>query len=160
MRRLFPFPLLAFSLFVMWVLLTGFSPGHVLVAAAVALLLPRVMLPLGWERPKIRFCRAMLTLARIVIADIIRSNIAVGKIVLMRRPDRKSGFIQLPVALRDPYALAVLAIILTATPGTLWVQHDPRRNVILIHVLDLIDEQQWIDLIKHRYERLLLEIFE
>lgn len=40
------------------------------------------------------------------------------------------------------------------------VQHDARRHVILIHVLDLIDEQEWIRLIKDRYERLLMEIFE
>jgi multicomponent K+:H+ antiporter subunit E len=30
----------------------------------------------------------------------------------------------------------------------------------MIHVLDLIDESEWVDTIKGRYERLLLEIFE
>ena len=30
----------------------------------------------------------------------------------------------------------------------------------MIHVLDLIDERVWIDTIKNRYERPLLEIFE
>jgi multicomponent K+:H+ antiporter subunit E len=32
--------------------------------------------------------------------------------------------------------------------------------LLMIHVLDLIDESVWIDTIKGRYERLLLEIFE
>jgi len=32
--------------------------------------------------------------------------------------------------------------------------------MLTIHVLDLIDENAWIRTIKHRYERLLLEIFE
>ena len=45
-------------------------------------------------------------------------------------------------------------------PDNLWVQHDARNNTILIHVLDLVDEDEWIQLIKHRYERLLMEIFE
>jgi multicomponent K+:H+ antiporter subunit E len=30
----------------------------------------------------------------------------------------------------------------------------------MIHVLDLIDEGEWVQTIKGRYERLLLEIFE
>jgi multicomponent K+:H+ antiporter subunit E len=31
---------------------------------------------------------------------------------------------------------------------------------LTIHVLDLIDEREWIRTIKNRYERRLLEIFE
>jgi multicomponent K+:H+ antiporter subunit E len=30
----------------------------------------------------------------------------------------------------------------------------------VIHVLDVIDENTWIQTIKNRYERLLMEIFE
>lgn len=160
MTRLLPFPLLSAALFGMWVLLTGFSPGHVLLAAILAVIMPRVMLVLGVEKPRIRFGWPMVNLAAIVLADIIRSNIAVGRIVLMNPPERKSGFIRLPVELESRHALAVLAIIISATPGTVWLQHDPGRKVILIHVLDLVDEEAWITLIHERYERLLRDIFE
>ena len=160
MRRLVPYPLLALALLAMWVLLTGFSPGHVLLGGLIALLISRTMLSVRPEKPRIRLGRAIVELAVIVTADIIRSNIAVGRIILFRTPQRKSGFIHLPIDLTSPYALTVLAIIITATPGTLWVQHDPDRRMILIHVLDLIDEEAWITLTKHRYERLLMEIFE
>ncbi|QNG43480.1 Na+/H+ antiporter subunit E [Sphingobium yanoikuyae] len=160
MRRLLPYPLLGLVLFGMWVLLTGFSPGHVIIAAAVGVLGAHIMRRLAPEPPRIRFGMAMVKLTTLVIADIVRSNIAVGRIVLFSTPDRRSGFIELPIALRDPYALAALAIIITATPGTLWLQHDARSHIVLIHVLDLVDEDQWIDLIKSRYETLLMEIFE
>ncbi len=159
MKRLVPFPLLAAALFGMWVLLTGFSPGHVLLGAVVALLVSRVMLMLGPEQVRIRFGPAIVKLAALVVADIVRSNIAVARIVLFRPPEQRSGFIEFPTELRSPYALAVLAIIITATPGTLWVQHDARRHMVLIHVLDLVDDDAWIALIGDRYERLLLEIF-
>ena len=53
-----------------------------------------------------------------------------------------------------------LALIVTATPGTLWVDFDRRRGTLLLHVLDLVDEESWIQLIKGRYESLLMEIFE
>ena len=58
----------------------------------------------------------------------------------------------------EPAALAVLACILTCTPGTAWVEYDSTANKLLIHVFDLVDEAYWIDLIKNRYERLLLEM--
>ncbi len=160
MNRIFPFPLLSASLFGMWVLLTGFSPGHVLLAALVALIIPRVMLMLQVEKPRIRLGWPVVKLAGIVLIDIIRSNFAVSHIILFAPKERKSGFIQLPIKLENRYALATLSIIISATPGTLWLQHDARSKVILIHVLDLIDEEEWVALIKNRYENLLMEIFE
>ncbi|CCW17274.1 Na(+) H(+) antiporter subunit E [Sphingobium indicum BiD32] len=160
MTRLLPFPLLSAALFGMWVLLTGFSPGHVLLAGLVALTIPRVMLLLKVEKPRVRIGWSMVRLAGFVLGDIIRSNVAVGRIILCKPPARRSGFIRLPIALENRYALVVLAVIITATPGTLWVQHDARRKIILIHVLDLVDEEAWIALIKNRYEKLLMDIFE
>ena len=37
---------------------------------------------------------------------------------------------------------------------------DAATGMLMIHVLDLIDEREWVDTIKHRYERPLLEIFK
>lgn len=160
MNRLVPFPLLAAALFAMWILLTGFSPGHAVLAIVIALLVSRSMLALKPEKARIRFGWAMPKLAARVTMDIVRSNIAVARIILLRPPARRSGFLLLPIDVRSPYALALFAIIITATPGTLWVQHDANRHVVIIHVLDLIDEQEWIRMVKERYEALLMEIFE
>jgi multicomponent K+:H+ antiporter subunit E len=85
----------------------------------------------------------------------------VARIVLgPRRSDVTSGFMNIPLEMRAPYGLAALAIIITSTPGTLWVDFDSARGVLTIHVLDLIDEEAWIATIKQRYERRLMEIFE
>ena len=97
-----------------------------------------------------------------MLADIVRSNLAVARLILTggRHGRRRSGFVEIPLELRDPTALAILAVIITATPGTAWMQYDARRDAVLLHVFDLVDEADWIALIKGRYERLLLEIFE
>jgi multicomponent K+:H+ antiporter subunit E len=95
-----------------------------------------------------------------VVRDIFRSNITVARIILRRERRMHSGFVAIPLALTDRYGLAVLACIITSTPGTIWVNYDSRANILLIHVLDLVDEQAWIDTIKQRYESLLLEIFQ
>ena len=65
----------------------------------------------------------------------------------------------LPLELTNLHGLTILACIITATPGTLWVQQDRASNILLVHVLELVDEEAWIRLIKQRYEKALLEIF-
>jgi multicomponent K+:H+ antiporter subunit E len=62
--------------------------------------------------------------------------------------------------MRDPYGLAALACILTATPGTVWVDYESTEGVMLLHVLDLIDEEDWIRIVKGKWEARLMEIFE
>src|SRR3546814_13666687 len=68
------------------------------------------------------------------------------------------GFVAIPLTLTNHHGLAVLGCIITSTPGTIWVSYDPIGNMLLIHVLDLVDEQTWIDTLQQRYERPLLEI--
>ena len=161
MTRIVPFPLMSVGLLVLWLLLTEtFSLGHVLLGSGAAL-------AGGWafaalEPPKAHLRRpgAILRLIALVLADIVRSNIAVAKVVLgFGRRHRTSGFVKIPLELRDPYGLAVLAAIITSTPGTLWVGFDDASGTLTIHVLDLVDESEWVRIIKSRYERPLLEIF-
>jgi multicomponent K+:H+ antiporter subunit E len=120
----------------------------------------------GWamttvELPRMRVRRpiTILSLAAHVVLDITRSNIAVARIILRSKPPPHAGFVRIPLDLQDRYALAVLACILTATPGTVWVDFDRATRILIIHVLDLVDEGDWIRTIKQRYERPLLEIF-
>lgn len=161
MRRLVPHPLLALGILAMWLLLNqSFSPGQLALGCIVAVLGARAMAALQPETARIRSAHTIPRLAAIVFADIVRSNIAVAKIVLLdRRRDRVSGFVRLPLDMQSRYGLTVLACIITATPGTIWVEFDRRANVLVVHVLDLVDADEWIRLVKHRYERALMEIF-
>ena len=162
MNKLLPFPLLSTCLFGMWLLLNQtFSAGHVLLGSLLALLGGWLLTALQPATGRVRNPRAIVTLAFLVLIDIIRSNIAVAVIILgPRHRSVTSGFLSIPIDMRNRYGLAALACIITATPGTLWVQFNPKKGILMIHVLDLIDERVWMDTIKGRYERLLLEIFE
>jgi multicomponent K+:H+ antiporter subunit E len=162
MTRLLPFPLATAGLFALWLLLSqAFSLGHVLVGGAIALIGGWALTTLQPPKVRIRRLGAILRLSSLVVADIVRSNIAVARIVLgLARRERRSGFVNVPLDLRHPYGLAALACIITSTPGTLWVSFDAANGTLMIHVLDLIDESEWVLTIKDRYERLLIEIFE
>ena len=162
MSRLVPYPLLTVGLVLMWLMLTQFSLGHLLLASVVAVAAGSSMRALRPERPALRRWRAIPGLLAIVAWDILRSNARVAWLILTdgRGGTRRSGFLHVPLRLRHPSALAVLAIIITATPGTAWLEYDQESGVLLLHVFDMVDEAEWLDLIQNRYEARLLEIFE
>ena len=162
MKRWLPYPLLSLSLAAMWLLLNGtLAPLHLAFGALLglggALALAELQAPEG----RVRRGSAIVSLAWLVLVDVVRSNIAVARLVVFQRARRRvAGFVEMPVEVRHPGALAVMACILTATPGTSWARFDARRRLLYIHVFDLIDERQWMERFKQRYERRLMEIFE
>jgi len=162
LTRLLPHPLVSASLLVLWLLLNQtLSFGQFLIGCVAALAGGRILTSLQLPKARIRRPGAFLRLLALVLVDVVRSNIAVGRIILgLAGQRRTSGFVNIPLDLRDPYGLAVLACIITATPGTLWVNFDAGEGILMIHVLDLIDEREWIRTIKGRYERHLMEIFQ
>ena len=156
-----PFPILTFCLMIMWMLLNGFTLGHLILGSLVGFVAGWALASLRPEKPRLKKWYLLPKLAAIVIVDIIRSNFSVARLIVMgqKRPD-SSGFILLPVQTENPFALAVLAVILTSTPGSAWLEYDSRNKTVLLHVLDLIDRDEWVAMIKNRYDVLLLEIFE
>ncbi|WP_292054482.1 MULTISPECIES: Na+/H+ antiporter subunit E [unclassified Brevundimonas] len=165
MRKVFqwvlPHPLLSVALFVVWLLMsTPFGNGHLTIAVIVALLVPQVMRVLEPERVRVARPLSVLRLLYRLLVDMLKSNWQVAQIVMGHRKGvRKSGFVRIPLQCSNRYALACLAIILTSTPGTAWVQYDRYSRVLLMHVLDLREGDDWQKIVHDRYERLLMEIF-
>jgi len=161
-RRLLPYPMLSLALLLLWLLLNrSLSPAHFVLGTCLAIGGGLILTALEPSAAHLRRPTALVILGWLVLLDIVRSNIAVARIILgTRLPTVTSGFVDIPLELRAPYGLATLAIIITATPGTLWVNYDSATGVLTIHVLDLVDESSWSGTIKGRYERWLMEIFE
>ena len=158
---LLPYPLLWVALTIMWLLLNSITPGHVLLGATVSLVACWAMASLRPAKPRLRNWHLLPRFFVTVLYDIVRSNIAVAAIILSgRKRGHRSAFMHVKLELKDPTALSLLAVVLTATPGSAWVEYESRESTLLLHVLDLIDEEEWRDLINNRYEKLLLEIFE
>jgi len=161
MRRWLPFPLLAVALTLLWLLLNEtVSPGAILLGAGLAIVATLLLRALDLPSLPLHRVAVALRLSMHVLVEIVRSNNAVARIIL-RASSRgtTSGFVTIPLDTRNPYCLAALSCILTATPGTLWVDYDSAKSTMLLHVLDMIDEQQWVTIVKERYEKPLMEIF-
>ena len=162
MRRWLTYPAMSALLLVIWLLLNQtLAPGQFVVGAILGVVLARIFRLLDAPTLRLRNPHRLVLLAARVSLDVVRSNYAVAKLIVRGQSRAvQSGFVSVPLRLTNPYALAVLACIITSTPGTIWVSYDAGRNILLIHVLDLVDEMVWIRTIRDRYEHLLLEIFE
>lgn len=162
MSRIVPYPLAMAALVLSWLMITNFSLAQLLLGSIIALGAVNWMAALQPAETRLRRWQLLPKLILIVLFDIIRSNIAVASLILTRgrHGGRQSGFIDIPIDVRHPTALAVLAVVITSTPGTAWIQYDSARGTLLLHVFDLVSEDEWIDLVKNRYEHLLMEIFE
>lgn len=161
MTRFLPHPLLSAALVLMWLMLTRFSLGNLILGSVLAVLAGVALARIEPKAPRIRSWRALFRLIGIVSVDIVRSNWAVAWLILSngRGGERTSAFVSIPLRLQEPVPLALLAIILTATPGTAWLEYDREAGTLLLHVFDMIDEEEWRILIRDRYEALLMEAF-
>lgn len=162
MKKILPAPLLSAALFVLWLLLNRtLGAGHVLLALVLALAIPLLTAGLRPVPVRIRRPGVALRLLCRVAGDSVRSNIAVMGLLL--RPGSRRhppGFVQVPLDLRDPNALAALAMIVCLTPGTAWAELSLDRATLLLHALEVDDASAMAAQIKARYERPLMEIFE
>ncbi len=160
MRRLY-FLILPTLLFVLWLVLNeSVSAGQIALGIALALWFTWAASRLRPLHARPRHLWKVIPLFLHVTFDIIKSNIAVARLILNPRPnDFSPGFIMIPLTMRDPHGLAMLACIVTYTPGTVWVDLTDDHNLKL-HVLDLQHEGEWVKLVQERYERPLMEMFE
>lgn len=161
MTRLVPHPVLSTTLVVMWLMLTRFSLGYLILGTALSLVAGWAMSALHPATPHVRrwgvIPRLLATLAR----DIVRSNVAVARLLLTEgRSGRRSAFITIPLTLTDQTGLGFLAMILTATPGTAWVEYNSESGILTLHIFDASEADHYHDMIGNTYEPMLLEIFE
>jgi multicomponent K+:H+ antiporter subunit E len=162
LRRLLPHPYLSVLLFIIWFLLVN-NPkiGSIVMAGALAIAIPLLTAPYWPDHPKIKSMPAFLSYLALVLWDIILANIAVAKIILFMPRDRiQSAWIPVPIDLRTPEAITMLAGTITMTPGTVTADMSACGRVLLIHSLHAPDPDAIRDEIKTRYEARLKRIFE
>jgi len=160
-RWLIPHPLLTLLLTVVWILLQNqLSAGMLVFGIILGILIPWGT-SIWWpDTPKGFRAGRMVVYSLIVIWDIIIANIQVAWIVLtVPNAKLKPAWIVVPLELRQPEAITLLAGTITLTPGTVSADLSDDGHELLVHVLHTDDPDAVRDEIKTRYERRLKEIF-
>lgn len=160
-RWLLPHPLLTLLLAVVWVLLQNtVSAGMVVFGLILGVIIPIITQAWWPDRPRGFRAGKMLSYSLLVMWDILVANVQVAWIVLSRSNDTlRPAWVVVPLDLRQPEAITILAGTITLTPGTVSADLSDEGHSLLVHVLDTDDPQGVVDEIKQRYERRLKEIF-
>lgn len=162
MKLIFPAPLLSIALFILWLLLNqSVSKGHIVLGAILGLATPVLTRGLRPLPVRVRHPWTIFKLFVRVVIDTSVSNYQVLRFLLFPRLRKHpAAFVHIPLELKDPNGLAVLAMITCITPGTAWAEISRDRSVLLMHILEVGDEEPIIEHVKTKYERPLMEIFE
>ena len=163
MTRLLPHPGLSVVLFIGWLLLAGFTAGHVVLGLVVAAVVPwAVHRFVGEPLGHLRGWRGAAAAGRFTLRvtwDIVVANVVVARLVLGPPARLRPVFVEVPVELEQPLAIALLASIITMTPGTVSSDLSDDRKRLRVHVLHTGAPEEIVAQIKARYERPLKEIF-
>lgn len=159
LQRWFPHPLVSVIVGLSWILLAhNLEAGTLLFALVLAIVIPKMVAPFIDYTPNIQWSPAV-RLFFVVVWDIVVANIKVAKLVLGPTKNLHPKWFRVPLETEHEEVNALLAMIITTTPGTVSAGIDQDRGDILVHALSTEDEAAEIETIKQRYEQPLIEIF-
>ena len=161
-KRILPHPFLTVVLTAEWMLLLNdFSIGGLVLGLILGMALSAFTKAFWPDRVRIRNYRAAIEYVFIVLWDIVVANVEVAWIILSRRnASMRSRWISIPLDIRAPEAITILAGTITMTPGTVSADLSADARSILVHCLDVEDGDATVEQIKTRYEARLKEVFE
>jgi multicomponent K+:H+ antiporter subunit E len=162
LRSWVPAPLLSVALLVAWLVLArSVDAASVVLGLLLALALPRITAQLWPSGVRVRRPALVLRYVSRVAGDVALSNLAVARDVLRWRwRPPQPRFVVVPLDLREPVGLAVLAMVTTIVPGTVWCELAVDKRALLLHAWHVEDEVDFVARFKLRYEQPLRRIFE
>lgn len=160
-ERWIPHPLLSVVLVFVWMLLQNdFSMGALVLGGVLGVAIPIITSGFWPSRPPVRAYGRAIAFILLVMYDVIVANIAVARLVLFRASHRlKPCWIAVPLELKSPEAISLLAGTITMTPGTVSCDLSADGRSLLVHCLDAPDPDAVVRDIKTRYEARLRRIF-
>jgi multicomponent K+:H+ antiporter subunit E len=158
---LVPHPFLTVILTLVWVLLqNNFSAGMFVFGLILGIIIPQITAAWWPDRPQKIRAGKMFAYMLLVMWDIVMANVQVAWIILTKSTAKmQPAWVVIPLDLRQPEAISILAGTITLTPGTVSADLSDNGHSLLVHALDAPDPDAVRDDIKHRYERRLKEIF-
>lgn len=161
MRKLFPHPILSLMVVAVWMMLVNaFAWGSLVFAVILGVLVPLATAPYWPGVTRYRHLAGLPGFFWVVFIDIIKANIAVAKIVLfLPKSQLQPAWVVVPLDIRQPEAIAMLASAITLTPGTVSCDLSQDSRALLVHCLHAPDPDAVLDEIKTRYEARLKEIY-
>jgi multicomponent K+:H+ antiporter subunit E len=161
LARLVPHPLLSAVLLAGWLWLHNtLDPAHLVLGVVLGLAIPLFTRRFWPDTQPVRRPLRLLEFLAVVVYDIVVANIQVAAVILGPSSRVRSGFVRVPLALHDDFAITVFASTISLTPGTVSVDLAADRRALYVHYLSEHDPAALAASMKARYERRIREIFQ
>lgn len=94
------------------------------------------------------------------LGQLVMANLRVTYDILTPRPYMLPAVVAVPLDLKTPAQITLLANLITLTPGTLSLDVSPDQRTLYVHTMHLSDADEFVQEIKNGFEQYIEEIFE
>jgi len=143
-----------------WALLTGrFDLENLVAGFGIGFVLLWILRPAFGQTQYFPRVRKTMAFFLGFLWQLLQANLSVARTVLLEPRDRiNPAFLAIPLEAETDAEIALLANLITLTPGTLSLDVSTDRRVLYIHTLDVEDVDALRVEIKRSLEKGLLEV--
>lgn len=155
-------PLLAnLLLALLWMALMGSrQPAQFLLGVLLGYAALAILAPLVGSGAYVRRLPRALAFAGFFLKELLLANVRVARDVITPRSRRRPGVVAVPLDTRDETEIALLANLLTLTPGSVTLDIADDRSVLYVHAMFVDDPDTVRAKIKNGFERRVRELLQ
>ena len=151
--------LLNILLSVVWVFLTGsLETTNFVFGFVLSFLVLWIVSRNEGSRKYFRIAPRMIGFIFYFIYELVKANLQVAADVITPKFYMTPGIVEYPLDAKSDLEITFLANVITLTPGTLSLDISEDKKVLYIHAMYINDKDEFIDGIKHGFERRILSI--
>lgn len=102
--------------------------------------------------------RELLIFVLFFLRDLVMSNLRMARDVVSLNPRMRPGVITVPIEAQTDTEIAMVAMLISLTPGTLTLDVADNREVLYVHAMFIEDIDELRAEIKETFERRVLEV--
>jgi multicomponent K+:H+ antiporter subunit E len=161
MKTFLPSPMLSFLMMTNWLLVQmSLAPADVLIGIVLALGLPFLTIRFWPDAPRVRHPAKVVKYVVVFLYDVLIGGLQVAWWIIGPQSKLHPQFVFVPLDLRHPFSITMLASTISLTPGTVSAHVSGDRRLLIVHCLNAPDGDAMVRGIKERYEAPLMEILE
>ncbi|WP_194974646.1 Na+/H+ antiporter subunit E [Aquiflexum lacus] len=90
--------------------------------------------------------------------EILKANLVTVKESLYAKSKLEPAVIKVPLTVESDIGITILATMVSVTPGTLVMDISDDKKVMYVHVMHVRSKKEFVDEVKNKFEKRLLEI--
>lgn len=162
-------PYLMLTLTVIWMMLSNsydlssFVAGLIMAALVLTLFGAPVLhlsrVRFGGPVGAVRWIGKTLWLALYFLGQVVLSTVTIARLVLSPRPAVHPGILAMELKATSPGQIAILAGMITLTPGTNTIGHSAESRLLYVHTIDATDPDEVLR-VPRRFEAMVMEVIQ